>query len=454
MTEPYKDPVTDAGLGDPEVSSTVGSDAPQDRPTEALTATNGHSNGHTATESLPEASNGNGSTETMPRASNGHTATERLPEAGYAHGASVESTEPKPLEKRSERRRKHRFVPRLKTLIIMFLLAIPLALAAIGAYATNSYSQKYEDKILPGATIAGVDVGGMSRKEAVRAVKNEIGPQMRREIKVEWRKQSWTITPKELGARSDAAAAVERALVASQDTSMFDKAQMRWLDKDLDFTEDVALRYPKKGAVSFIAGLAQEFNENPLDASIDYSSGWVEFVKETMGRQVDEKASASNLLAALRSGDGTAGLEVDLTKPDVLVKDFNQVLLLRQSDFTVYMYVDGKIAHEWPVAVGQSAYPTPTGQWTVIDKVEGPTWTNPAPDGWGADMPATIPPGISNPLGLAAVYWDASGIRFHGTSDVGSIGTAASHGCVRMYNEDVLELYGLVDIGTPIISVY
>lgn len=454
MTEPYKDPVTDAGLGDAEASSTVGSDASEDRPTEAFVAANGHSNGHTATESLPETANGNGSTQSMPGASYGHEATERLPEAGYANGASVEDPGPKPLEKRSERRRKHRFVPRLKTLIIMFLLAIPLALAAIGAYATNSYSEKYEDKILPGATIAGIDVGGMSRREAVRAVKDEIGPQMRREINVEWRKQSWKVTPRQLGARSDAAAAVERALVASQDTSMFDKAQMRWLGKDLDFSEDVALRYPKKGAVSFIAGLAQEFNENPLDASLDYSSGWVEFVKETMGRQVDEKASARNLLGALRSGDGTANLEVDLNKPDVLVKDFEQVLLLRQSEHTLYFYQDQKITHEWVVATGQPAYPTPTGLWHVSELRYMPTWINPAPDGWGSDMPDSIPPGIGNPLGLRAINWDASGIRFHGTSDIGSLGTSASHGCVRMSNDDVIELYDMVEVGTPIVSVY
>lgn len=63
MTEPYKDPVTDAGLGDAEASSTVEPNAPEDRPIEAFVATNGHSNGHTATESLPETSNGNGSTE-------------------------------------------------------------------------------------------------------------------------------------------------------------------------------------------------------------------------------------------------------------------------------------------------------------------------------------------------------------------------------------------------------
>ena len=368
--------------------------------------------------------------------------TETLPEA---------SSKVEPVSRGPRRRR---FVPRLKTLVILLLLALPLVLAATAAVATFNYSDKYDGKILPGASIAGVDVGGMTRKQAMRSVKKALKPQMRREITVGWRKHSWEVTPEKLGARSDAAAAVEKALAASGDVSMFDKAQMRWLGDDLDFTEDVALRYPKKGVFAFVEGLASGFDENPLDASIDYSSGWVEIVPETIGRTVQTKKSGRNLLAALRAGESTSKLEVDINQPEVTEEDFDQILLLRQSDYTLYLYEDGKIAHEWPVAIGTSQYPTPTGEWTVIDKVMGPTWTNPAPDGWGADMPATIPPGPSNPLGLAAVYWDASGIRFHGTSDTGSIGTAASHGCVRMYNEDVLELYDLVEVGSPIISVY
>jgi lipoprotein-anchoring transpeptidase ErfK/SrfK len=83
-----------------------------------------------------------------------------------------------------------------------------------------------------------------------------------------------------------------------------------------------------------------------------------------------------------------------------------------------------------------------------------PTWINPDPTGWGASMPAMIPPGPGNPLGVRAINWTAPGIRFHGTSATSSIGTAASHGCVRMYNEDVIELYDVVKVGTPIVSIY
>lgn len=360
---------------------------------------------------------------------------------------------PRPDSTRPPQKAKRRYVPRLKTVIILLLLAIPLVVAAGLAKATYDYSDKYDGKILPGAKIAGVDVGGMKRGKALRAVRRALEPQLDRKVTVTWKDESWKVTPRELGAKSNARAAVEKALAESEDASMMDKAQMRWLGEDLDFREDVALKYPKKGASAFISGLAQEFNQQATDAAIDYSSGWVEFVKEKMGREINPKASTKELLSALRSGDRVARLDVDTFKPETTVEDFDQVLLVRHSDYKLYLYNDGKITHEWPVAIGTAEYPTPTGQWTVIDKVMGPSWTNPAPDGWGSDMPKYIPPGPSNPLGLAAVYWDASGIRFHGTSDLGSIGTPASHGCVRMYNEDVLELYDLVEIGSPIISI-
>ena len=82
-----------------------------------------------------------------------------------------------------------------------------------------------------------------------------------------------------------------------------------------------------------------------------------------------------------------------------------------------------------------------------------PTWVNPDPDGWGADMPEVIPPGPDNPLGTRALNWSAPAIRFHGTSADYSIGYNASHGCVRLHMSDVEQLYELVDVGTPIVSM-
>ena len=355
---------------------------------------------------------------------------------------------------RGPRSRRRRRLPRLKTLLVSLLIALPLAALAGAAYATYDYSEEYKGKILPGATIAGVDVGGMNRAEALRAVRKALRPQMHREVTVRWRHRSWTVTPAQLGARNDARTAVEAALAESSDAGMLDKAQMKLLGKDLDFREDVALRYPRRGAFAFIEGLASEFDLEPRDASIDYSSGWVEIVPERAGREVNTKKSGRALLAALRSGARVARLNVKVLKPEVTREAYDQVLLLRQSDYELHLYQDGKITHTYTVAVGQPAYPTPTGLYEVTLKRYMPTWINPDPEGWGASMPDMIPPGPSNPLGLRALNWDASGIRFHGTSNIGSLGTAASHGCVRLSNDDVIELYDLVDVGTPIVSIY
>ena len=112
----------------------------------------------------------------------------------------------------------------------------------------------------------------------------------------------------------------------------------------------------------------------------------------------------------------------------------------------------------WPVAVGTGGSPTPTGTFTVGAKRFEPTWVNPARDRWGADLPARIGPGPDNPLGLRALNWNRVGggdtlIRFHGTPNEDSIGEAASNGCVRMFNDDVIELYDLVPSGAMIISI-
>jgi hypothetical protein len=56
-------------------------------------------------------------------------------------------------------------------------------------------------------------------------------------------------------------------------------------------------------------------------------------------------------------------------------------------------------------------------------------------------------------LGLRAINWSAPAIRFHGTEATYSLGYNASHGCVRMSNPDVVELYSMIDVGTPIVSV-
>ncbi|MEA2498597.1 MAG: hypothetical protein QOH26_1002 [Actinomycetota bacterium] len=292
----------------------------------------------------------------------------------------------------------------------------------------------------------------MHRDEAIAAVRDAISPQLHRKVTVTWRDHIWTVTPERLGARNNAARIVEAALAASDDTSFFDKMKLRVFGDEFGFERSIAITYPRQGVRGYVEGLAGSLNKKPVDATIDYSTGWVETTGSNTGRKVELVPSRRALQTALRKGTDNAELSVKILQPEVTEESFDQILLVRIGENRLYLYEDGKITHDWPVAPGQSAYPTPQGIFEVTEKRYMPTWVNPSPDGWGATLPPSIPPGISNPLGLRAINWSAPAIRFHGTTATYSLGYNASHGCVRMSNDDVIQLYDLIDVGTPIVS--
>ncbi|MBW4516295.1 MAG: L,D-transpeptidase [Timaviella obliquedivisa GSE-PSE-MK23-08B] len=122
-------------------------------------------------------------------------------------------------------------------------------------------------------------------------------------------------------------------------------------------------------------------------------------------------------------------------------------LVLKISERMVYVYQGNSLKVSYPVAVGKKGWETPTGQFKVTSMLENPGWTNPFTG-------EVVSAGADNPLGERWIQFWTDGqnaIGFHGTPSRESVGRAASHGCVRMYNEDVRELYALVLLGTPVI---
>lgn len=334
------------------------------------------------------------------------------------------------------------------------LLLASLLLGAAGvSYAGYDYSRRYEGRILPGAKIAGVHVGGLRADEALTRIAGAIAPDLDRKIQLHWRDRTWTVTPRDLGARSNAEELVADALKASSDTSFVQRVRMSLFKNPLAFQREVDFSYPRGELRGFVKGIAAGLDRPARDAHIDYSTGWVEIKDAREGRTLVESKARRALLRAVNSGDSTARLTVKTLKPEVTEQAFDKVLLLHIGENKLYLYEDGKIAYSWPVATGQPEYPTPAGLYELTEKRYMPTWVNPDPDGWGASMPASIPPGPGNPLGTRALNWSAPAIRFHGTSADYSIGYNASHGCVRLHMWDVEQLYDLVDVGTPIVSV-
>lgn len=336
---------------------------------------------------------------------------------------------------------------------VAVLIVLAVTAAAGVSYATHGFSQKYEGKILPGAVIAGVDVSGMAPGRALKAIKKSIHSQLHRKITVSWKDKEWDVTPHELGARSNARAMVKEAVAASSDVSFVSLTKMRLLGAELDFNRQVAISHPRKGAGRFIESIASDLHQEPANAELDYSTGWVKILPSRDGRSVLVEASTKALDKALRRNRDKVELAVKMEPAEVTADVYDQVLLLRNGENKLYLYQDGKITHSYTVAAGLPEYPTPEGLFEVTEKRYMPTWVNPDPDGWGKDLPKEIGPGPENPLGLRALNWSAPAIRFHGTAATYSLGYNASHGCVRLSNPDAIELYDLVDVGTPIVSM-
>jgi lipoprotein-anchoring transpeptidase ErfK/SrfK len=154
---------------------------------------------------------------------------------------------------------------------------------------------------------------------------------------------------------------------------------------------------------------------------------------------------------AVRKLQARYGLEVDGVVGGNVLNALSGQIVVDIGDLRLYLYRGGSLVKTYPVATGQPTYPTPTGTYSIVTMTKDPTWLPPNSD-WAKDA-QPIPPGTENPLGTRWMGTSASGVGIHGVppSEDGSIGTYASHGCIRMHNWDAVDLFDRIVIGMPVI---
>jgi lipoprotein-anchoring transpeptidase ErfK/SrfK len=159
----------------------------------------------------------------------------------------------------------------------------------------------------------------------------------------------------------------------------------------------------------------------------------------------------SDTEVAVRKLQAKYGLEVDGIVGGNVLNALSGQIIVDIGDLRLYLYRDGVLVKSYQVATGQPAYPTPTGTYSIVNLTKDPTWLPPNSD-WAKNA-QPIPPGTENPLGTRWMGTSAPGVGIHGVppSEDGSIGTYASHGCIRMHNWDAVDLFGRVVIGMPVI---
>lgn len=173
---------------------------------------------------------------------------------------------------------------------------------------------------------------------------------------------------------------------------------------------------------------------------------------ESTSESASESATAADLvgtqsrrLTAADSIQNKPTTEATPTEPSVSTETIK--LELRLSERRLMVYRGEMLIAHYSVAVGREGWQTPTGEFSVTQKQIEPTWEHP----FTGEL---VPPGPGNPLGSRWIGFWSDGrnlIGFHGTPDESVIGSAVSHGCVRMRDEDIRALYEIVSVDTRVV---
>lgn len=338
--------------------------------------------------------------------------------------------------------------------------SVKVALVAVGvlavlgggtAYAAYRYDRSTADRILPGITVAGVQVGDMTRDEAIRAVQERADLTLDDALVVRAAGYSWTVTPAALGTTAGVEAAVAQAFAVSDDLSLFSRLKHRLRHIPVGEAFELEFAYDETAVEDFVRQAYAQVVLPPVDARFALVEDDLVTRRSREGRELKAELATQRILKALEGHVDDVEMPVRLVEPEVPTSSLGISIVVDVSENRLWLYEGLKVVKEFGVATGVPGYPTPVGTFEIVEKRENPTWYNPAPQGWGAGLPAFIGPGPGNPLGTRALYLDAPGIRIHGTWDDSSIGTAASHGCIRMHVEDSEEMYPLVPVGARVI---
>lgn len=339
-----------------------------------------------------------------------------------------------------------------KTQIAIFAVVALFLVGTVGAYA---YDSTQKDKIADGVTVAGVDVGGMDAEEAKRAVKASLLRPLRHSIRVGYDGKSWELSGKELKIHADVDAAVEEALADSRSGGLPGRLVRYVTGDDVDEQVGADVTYSRPAVNRFVRMVAEEVGVEPQDASVQANGDTLEVVPAEHGRKLRDVLLTRQLRAAVLNADAdrtiaarSHSVEPEITGSEV-ADEYPSYLTLDRATYTLRLWKNLKLTKTYTVAVGQEGLETPEGLYHIQDKQVEPTWHVPDSD-WAGDLAGqSIPPGPSNPL-KARWMGIFEGAGIHGTEETYSLGTAASHGCVRMAIPDVEELYDEVEVGTPI----
>ena len=327
-------------------------------------------------------------------------------------------------------------MPTLRLVAVLVALLVPAAVPAAAAAGPMN-------RLPPGSTIAGVAVEGLGPRGAERAVRAAIKPANELPLTVRVGARDRVVWPRRAGLEVRYEAMVAKAF--------------RLARQGQPVAVPLSRRIDPARLSAIVRGVGRVHYRAPRDARVRFGIERVVRIRHRMGRGIDARALRRGLVAELLRPTPPRLVAVGLRpiRPRVTLRSLRSVhhtfVSIDRPSFTLRLFKRLRVVRSYPVAVGAAGYDTPAGLHRILYKAKNPAWT--APDRpWAGDLAGqTIPFGDPrNPI-KARFLAIGDGVGIHGTAQEGSIGTRASHGCIRMRVRDVKLLYGRVPVGTPVL---
>ena len=333
--------------------------------------------------------------------------------------------------------------------VVAAVLAAVLLLG--GALVAGASVSGPSDRILAGVKVAGLDVGRMTRGEAIQAVQAHLRPSLQRPIMIRVGSKSFRMTPAGVGRGRAVDQAVDEALAGPR-LSVLGRFWHKVVKRPVTMNVDVAGTRQDKRVAAFVSRIAAKVAVAPVDAAFELRDGEVVKQHARTGRTLDQAAATKALVKVLgQPNRNEVKLRLQPVAPKMTDAGLGKSIEIDKSVNRLWLYDGLKVVKSYRVATAKSGFVTPSGTWQVAYKAVNPAWHNPAPTTWGKDMPLVIPPGPGNPLGTRAMALNAPGILIHGSYATGSIGSYASHGCIRMAIWDAEDIFPRVPVGTRVL---
>ncbi len=334
----------------------------------------------------------------------------------------------------------------LTTLFVVLLIG-----GAVGIYY---YDAARSDLIAKGITAGEVNIGGMRAAEARAALEDELARPLARPVWIRHGDKRVKLTAKRARVRTDVEGMVQKALTTSRDGNVLSRTWRDVRNESVPLAIPSEIKYSKAAVARMVAGLKKEIDQPAKDAEVAYSGEGLSTVPAETGVALQVGRLTRSVSAELVSPHGkrVVRARTSVVQPKVRTSEvaskYPYFITVSRTGKELRFYRDLQLVKSYRVAIGRAGYETPTGLYNIQDKAVNVAWNVPE---WGGKLAGKTIPGGSpqNPLKARWLGFYA-GAGIHGTDDIASLGTAASHGCIRMAIPEVIELYDQVPVQTPI----